>query len=74
MMQIFVNGIISGSIIALPAIAFTLMFSIMKFPNFAIGAYVTVGGIYNPVFSKMLGLPIAVATVMGWRSPRLSPG
>lgn len=65
MMQIIVNGVISGSIIALPAIAFTLMFSIMKFPNFAIGAYVTVGAFIILFFQKIVGLPIAVATILG---------
>lgn len=65
MMQIIVNGIISGAIIALPAIAFTLMFSILKFPNFAIGAYVTVGAFCILFFQKVLGMPIYVATVLG---------
>ncbi len=65
MMQVIVNGFISGSIIALPAIAFTLMFSIMKFPNFAIGAYVTVGAFLILFFQTIIGLPIAIATILG---------
>ncbi len=65
MMQIITNGVISGSIIALPAIAFTLMFSILKFPNFAIGAYVTVGAYSIYYFQSIVGLPIWVATVIG---------
>jgi branched-chain amino acid transport system permease protein len=72
MMQIIVNGIISGSIIALPAIAFTLMFSILKFPNFAIGAYVTVGAFFIIFFQSIVGMPIWVATIFGMGATALT--
>ena len=65
MMQIIVNGIISGAIIALPAIAFTLMFSILKFANFAIGAYVTVGAFSILFFEQVVGMPLWFAVVPG---------
>ena len=65
MMQVLVNGFISGAILALPAIAFTLMFSILKFPNFAIGAYVTVGAFCILFFQTVTGLPIWAATILG---------
>jgi len=65
MMQLIMNGIISGAIIALPAIAFTLMFSIMKFANFAIGAYVTVGAFSILFFEQYVGLPLWTATGAG---------
>ncbi|MFK5980935.1 MAG: branched-chain amino acid ABC transporter permease [Rhizobiaceae bacterium] len=71
MIQIIVNGIISGAIIALPAIAFTLMFSILKFPNFAIGAYVTVGAFCILFFQTVAGLPIWVATILGMSATAL---
>lgn len=72
MIQIVVNGIISGSIIALPAIAFTLMFSILKFPNFAIGTYVTVGAFFIIFFQSVIGMPIWVATILGMGATALA--
>lgn len=65
MMQLVVNGLISGAIIALPAIAFTLMFSILKFANFAIGAYVTVGAFSILFFEQVLGIPLWFAVIPG---------
>ena len=41
--QVILNGFVTGMIIALPAIALTLTYGILKFPNFAIGAMLTVG-------------------------------
>jgi branched-subunit amino acid ABC-type transport system permease component len=65
MLQLFINSIIAGSIIALPAIAFTLMFSILKFANFAIGAYVTVGAFSILFFEQTVGMPIWAALIPG---------
>jgi branched-chain amino acid transport system permease protein len=71
MLQIFINGVISGAIIALPAIAFTLMFSILKFANFAIGAYVTVGAFSILFFEQVVGMPLWVAVVPGMAATAL---
>ena len=65
MIQVIANGFISGAILALPAIAFTLMFAILKFPNFAIGAYVTTGAFIILFFQTVAGLPLWLATVLG---------
>jgi len=40
--QLLINGIVNASLIAPPAIAFTLLFGVLRFPNFAIGGYITV--------------------------------
>lgn len=41
--QLVLNGVVSGLLIALPALALTLVFGILRFPNFAIGAMLTFG-------------------------------
>ena len=41
MAQLILNGVVTGLIVALPAIALSLTFAILKFPNFAIGAMLT---------------------------------
>ena len=41
--QLIVNGVVSGLLLALPALALTMVFGILKFPNFAVGAMLTFG-------------------------------
>ncbi|MFQ5468390.1 MAG: branched-chain amino acid ABC transporter permease [Kiloniellaceae bacterium] len=65
MAQVLFNGLINGAILAPAAIAFTLMFGILRFPNFAIGAYVTVGAFSILFFDQVAGWHIALATVAG---------
>jgi branched-subunit amino acid ABC-type transport system permease component len=38
-----VAGIVTASIVVLPAITFSILYGILRFPNFAVGAYLTVG-------------------------------
>ena len=38
MLQTAFNGLVSGVIMTLPALAVTLLFGVLKFPNFAVGA------------------------------------
>jgi len=64
-LQILFNSLLNGAIIAPPAIAFTLMFAILRFPNFAIGAYITVGAFAILYFNDMLGWPLVAATLAG---------
>jgi len=59
--QYVLNGIISGGVLALPAIAFSLLYGILRFPNFAIGTYITAGGFIAYGANATLGLPILVA-------------
>ena len=41
--QYVFNGIVTGGILALPAVAFSLLWRLLRFPNFAVSAYLTVG-------------------------------
>jgi len=59
--QYIVNGIISGGILALPAIAFSLLYGILRFANFAIGTYLTAGAFIAYAANVTLGLPIYAA-------------
>ena len=42
-MQALLNGLVSGLLIALPAIALSLTYGILNFANFSIGAMITTG-------------------------------
>ena len=41
--QYLFNGIVTGGILALPAVAFSLLWGLLRFPNFAVSTYLTVG-------------------------------
>jgi branched-subunit amino acid ABC-type transport system permease component len=55
------NGIVTGMIIGLPALAVTLLFGILKFPNFAVGAMMTLGAYLAFTLNVLLGWPLSVA-------------
>lgn len=59
------NGLVTGTVVALPAVALSLVFGILRFPNFAIGAMLTVGAYITYVFNVTLGFPLWGATVVG---------
>jgi branched-chain amino acid transport system permease protein len=41
--QAVVNGLLSGALIAVPAIGFTTIFAVLRFADFAVAAYATIG-------------------------------
>ena len=68
--QLILNGFVTGLLLALPALALTLTFGILKFPNFAIGSMLTLGAYAAWIGNSLLGMPIAVATIFAARSRR----
>lgn len=61
LVQLIVNGLITGSILAIGAIGITLVFGILDIGNFAHGEYLTVGMYAAWVVNVELGLPFFVA-------------
>lgn len=59
--QAVVNGLISGTILAVLAIGFTAIFAICRYPNFMIGSIATVGAYAGSVANTQLGLPLPAA-------------
>jgi branched-subunit amino acid ABC-type transport system permease component len=62
--QVILNGFVTGMIIAPPAIALTLTYGILKFPNFAIGAMLTVGAYLAFIGNKWFQMPLPAAAVL----------
>ncbi|WP_454624919.1 branched-chain amino acid ABC transporter permease [Bradyrhizobium cenepequi] len=62
--QLIINGFISGLLLALPALALTMVFGILKFPNFAVGATLTFGGYAAWVMNHQVGAPLFVAAAV----------
>jgi branched-subunit amino acid ABC-type transport system permease component len=63
LLQLIVNGLITGSILAIGAIGITLVFGILDIGNFAHGEYLTIGMYAAWVVNVELGLPFVVAIV-----------
>ena len=42
-LQALVNGLVSGTLLAVPAIGFTAMFAVLRFPNFSVSGMATLG-------------------------------
>ena len=60
-LQFVINGVVSGGILALPAMAFSLLYGILNFPNFAISAYITAGAFLFYALNVTLHLPFWAA-------------
>jgi branched-subunit amino acid ABC-type transport system permease component len=59
--QYLFNGLVTGGILALPALAFSVLWKLLRFPNFAFSAYLKVGAFAAYTANHGLGWPIAPA-------------
>ncbi len=59
--QLLVNGIVTGTLLAVPAIGFTAIFAVLRFPNFAIASHCTIGAFAGYVANVTFGVPAAPA-------------
>jgi len=64
--QLVINGIVSGTILAVPAIGFTAIYAVLRFPNFAVAAHVTVGAYAGYLANTSLGVPAPAAALAGF--------
>ncbi len=62
--QLLVNGLVNAALIAPPAIALSLLFGVLRFPNFAIGGYITVGAFIAYAANVDAGLPLWVGAII----------
>ncbi len=66
LVQALINGVIAGTILAVPALGFTAIFAVLNYPNFAIGALATVGAYAGWVGNAVFGLPMVGALVLAF--------
>src|SRR5438552_18124099 len=60
--QLVVNGLIAGTILAVPAIGITAIYAVLRFPNFAIASIATMGAFAGCVANVRFGLSALAAT------------
>lgn len=58
------NGLVTGIIVTLPALAITLLFGVLKFPNFAVGAMMTVAAYMVYALNTQFGWGLLPATAV----------
>ncbi len=61
--QLVLNGVMSGAILATPAIGFTAIYAVLRFPNFAVASHATIGAFAGYCANAWLGLPLVPSAV-----------
>ncbi|MBI2882229.1 MAG: branched-chain amino acid ABC transporter permease, partial [Candidatus Tectomicrobia bacterium] len=64
MIQIVVNGLVNGAILALMAICLTIIFSILRVPHFGLGGVFVWGAFTAYLAATGFGLDLASATLL----------
>ena len=55
--QLPINGLVAGTILAVPAIGFTAIYAVLRFPNFTVASHATIGAFAGYVANTAGGLP-----------------
>jgi branched-chain amino acid transport system permease protein/neutral amino acid transport system permease protein len=64
--QLALNGLMAGTILAVPAIGFTAIYAVLRFPNFAVASHLTIGAFAGWVANTALGWPAAAAVAIAF--------
>jgi branched-chain amino acid transport system permease protein len=75
-LQLILNGLMAGTILAVPAIGLTAIFAVLRFTNFALASHMTIGAYAGFVANVSFGMPVyvsllaafVVAGIVGWLS------
>ena len=62
-LQLILNGVMAGTILAVPAIGLTALFAVLRFTNFALASHMTIGAYAGFVANAFLGWPIIPALI-----------
>jgi branched-chain amino acid transport system permease protein len=56
--QLVLNGIMAGAALAIPAIGLTVIYAVLRFPNFALASHATIGAFAGFVANVRFGWPL----------------
>jgi len=59
--QLALNGLMAGAVLAVPAIGLTMIYAVVRFVNFSVAAHMAVGAYAGYVLNAWLGLPASAA-------------
>jgi len=60
-LQLFLNGLMAGAVLAVPAIGLTMIYAVLRFVNFAAAAHMAVGAFAGYMLNVWLGVPAPLA-------------
>jgi len=60
-LQLFLNGLMAGAVLAVPAIGLTMIYAVLRFVNFAVAAHMAVGAFAGYMLNVWLGVPAPLA-------------
>ena len=64
--QLVLNGVMAGAILTTPAIGFTAIYAVLRFPNFAVASHATIGAFAGYCANTWLGLPLLPAAIVAF--------
>jgi branched-chain amino acid transport system permease protein len=64
--QLIVNGVVAGTVLAVPAIGFTAIYAVLRFPTFTIASHATIGAFAGYVANTVGGWPAAAAVLVAF--------
>ncbi|MBI3506568.1 MAG: branched-chain amino acid ABC transporter permease [Proteobacteria bacterium] len=75
-LQLILNGLMAGTVLAVPAIGLTAIFAVLRFTNFALASHMTIGAFAGFVANTNFGLPVVPSLIaafvaagfVGWLS------
>jgi len=62
--QLFANGLVTGSVIAIAAVGVSIVYGILRLVNFAYGDFMAFGALAAYAFNGPLGLSLVVSTIL----------
>lgn len=65
-LQLLLNGLVAGTILALPAIGFTAIYAVLRFPNFSLASHLTIGAFAGYVANVAWGWPAGGAVLIAF--------
>ena len=60
-LQLFLNGLMAGAVLAVPAIGLTMIYAVLRFVNFSVAAHMAVGAFAGYMLNAWLGVPAPLA-------------
>ena len=60
-LQLSLNGLMAGAVLAVPAIGLTMIFAVLRFVNFSIASHMAVGAFAGYMLNAWAGLPAWIA-------------
>lgn len=64
--QAVLNGLMTGALIAAPAVGFTTIFAVLRYPSFAIAAHATLGAFAAWYVNTRLGAGVPLSVAVGF--------